>query len=213
MRRACVRLRRLPGGAGAPRRVAVVALLGATLGWMPVDAQMEVARDHGLFQGEVRGGLTIGSHSASAAALDVAPSVSFDLVLRRQVTGRFAAYGGFFRTSFGCEEGFCTDRDVVIVGNHGALGVEWGSGGPWVRAGVLVGSTEGRSGMVASGSSPKLGVGVHAAAGLTIGMGRFRFLPGLSYRWLSANTTLETGHAIALAMDLGVGVVVGGGGS
>ena len=56
-------------------------------------------------QAEFRGGLTIGSHSASAAALDVAPSVSFDLVIRRQVLPSFAVFGGFFRTAFGCEEG------------------------------------------------------------------------------------------------------------
>ncbi len=194
--------------------MAGAVLLGLALCAPPATAQSLAG---GLFQGEVRGGLTIGSHSGSAAALDVAPSISFDVVVRRQVTRSFAAYGGFFRTAFGCEEGFCTEREVVVVGNHGALGVEWGSGGPWLRAGLLVGSTEGRSGVAAGGvrgteSSPEVGFGVHAAGGLTVGAGRFRFMPGLSYRWLSAKTAAESDHAIAFALDLGVGFVVGGGG-
>ena len=160
-------------------------------------------------QAEVRGGLTVGSHSASAAALDVAPAVSFDVVVRRQMTPSFALFGGFFRTAFGCEEGFCTDRDLTVVGNHGALGAEWGNGGPWLRAGVLFGSTRAGS----EGESPEMGIGVHGAGGLTIGVGRMRFLPGVSYRWLSANTATSSGHAVALALDLGVGIQLGGGGS
>ncbi len=160
-------------------------------------------------QAEVRGGLTVGSHSASAAALDIAPAVSFDVVLKRQVTPSIAAFGGFFRTAFGCEEGFCKDRNLTVVGNHGALGGEWGGADAWLRAGVLFGSTR----VGTEGEPAELGLGAHAAAGLNIGIGRLRFLPGVSYRWMSAATASSTDHAIALALDLGFGVQLGGGGS
>ena len=160
-------------------------------------------------QAEVRGGLTVGSHSASAAALDIAPAVSFDVVIKRQVTPSIAVFGGFFRTAFGCEEGFCKDRNLTIVGNHGALGGEWGMGSAWLRGGVLFGSTR----VGTEGEPAEMGVGAHAAAGLNIGIGRLRFLPGVSYRWMSAATATSTDHAIALALDLGFGIQLGGGAS
>ncbi len=160
-------------------------------------------------QAEVRGGLTVGSHSASAAALDIAPAVSFDVVIKRQVTPSIAVFGGFFRTAFGCEQGFCKDRNLTIVGNHGALGGEWGMGSAWLRGGVLFGSTR----VGTEGEPAEMGVGAHAAAGLNIGIGRLRFLPGVSYRWMSAATATSTDHAIALALDLGFGIRLGGGAS
>lgn len=160
------------------------------------------------FQAEVRGGLTVGSHSGSAAALDVAPAMSFDVVVKRQLMPSVAIFGGFFRTSFGCEEGFCKDRDILVVGNHGALGAEWSGGVPWIRAGLLFGTTEAGT----LGEAPTAGIGLHAAAGLSVGSGRFRFLPGVSYRWLSANTASASDHAVALALDLGFGIRMGGGG-
>ena len=176
-------------------------LLGAMMGGVLLHGSVAAQT-----QAEFRGGLTVGSHSASAAALDVAPSVSFDLVIRRQVLPSFAVFGGFFRTAFGCEEGFCTDRDLTVVGNHGALGAEWGRGGPWLRAGVLFGSTK----VGSEGEASDLGIGVHGAGGLTIGAGRMRFLPGVSYRWWSASTPSASDHAVALALDLGVAFQLGG---
>ena len=160
-------------------------------------------------QAEVRGGLTVGSHSASAAALDIAPSMSFDVVVKSQMMPSIAVFGGFFRTAFGCEEGYCTDRDIMVVGNHGALGAEWSRGAPWIRAGLLFGTTQAGT----EGEPSKPGIGMHAAAGLAIGGGRFRFLPGVSYRWLSASTASASDHAVALALDLGFGIRMGGGGS
>ncbi len=186
---------------GVVRTAAWAALLaGAALAPGRAGAQM---------QAEVRGGLTVGSHSGSAAALDIAPAMSFDVVVKRQMTPSVAVFGGFFRTSFGCEEGFCKDRDIVVVGNHGALGAEWAGGTPWVRAGLLFGTTQAGT----LGEDPEPGMGLHAAAGLAIGSGRFRFLPGVSYRWLSAGTASAADHAVALALDLGFGISMGGGGS
>jgi len=54
------------------KRWALATLAGAMLAHGSASAQT---------QAEVRGGLTVGSHSASAAALDIAPAVSFDVVL------------------------------------------------------------------------------------------------------------------------------------
>ena len=180
------------------KHLVLAATLGAALVHGSATAQT---------QAEFRGGLTVGSHSASAAALDVAPSVSFDLVVRRQVLPSFAVFGGFFRTAFGCEMGFCTDRDLTVVGNHGALGAEWGRGGPWLRAGVLFGATK----VGSEGETSDPGLGLHAAGGLTLGVGRVRLLPGVSYRWWSAKTATASDHAIALALDLGVALQLGGG--
>ena len=180
------------------RALALGTIMGAVLLHSSAAAQT---------QAEFRGGLTVGSHSASAAALDVAPSVSFDLVIRRQVLPSFAVFGGFFRTAFGCEDGFCTDRDLTVVGNHGALGAEWGRGGPWLRAGVLLGVTS----VGSEGERSDLGLGFHGTGGLTVGAGRVRFLPGVSYRWWSASTPSASDHAIALALDLGLAFQLGGG--
>ena len=180
-------------------RIGLAAVAGAVL--TPASGAAQ-------FQAEVRGGLTVGSHSASAAALDIAPAMSFDLVVKRQMLPSMAIYGGFFRTSFGCEEGYCKGREILVVGSHGALGAEWSGGVPWIRAGLLYGTTEAGT----LGEAPEAGIGIHTAAGLSIGSGRFKFLPGVSYRWLSASTASASDHAVALALDLGFGIRVGGGG-
>ena len=180
-------------------RIMLAALAGLALTHGSAAAQ---------FQAEVRGGLTVGSISSSAAALDIAPLLSYDVIVKRQVMPSVSVFGGFFRTAFGCEEGFCTGKEISVVGNHGAVGAEWSGGVPWVRLGVLFGTT--RAGT--EGEAPDPGAGVHAAAGLAVGAGRFRFLPGVSYRWLSASTPSSSDHAIALALDLGFGIALGGGG-
>lgn len=186
-------------------------VLGAALAHAPAAAQT------GQMQAEVRGGLTVGTHSLSGAGLELTPAVSFDVVVRRQVLSSVAVYGGFFRTSFGCEEGFCYEQDpsITIVGTHGVLGLEWGPAGmedspakPWVRAGVMYGST--KAGTV--GDDPEPGIGIHGAAGLSVGSGNFLFMPGLSYRRMAATQGDDKGHAVALAVDLGFAYRIGGGG-
>jgi len=154
---------------------------------------------------ELRGGLAVGSHTGTAAGLDFAPALSFQALVLRQMKPGLSVYGAYVRTAFGCEEGFCLDRDLTVVGNHGALGVEMRRGSPWLRLGLLFGATE----VGTEGESPDAGVGIHAGAGFTIGSGRVRFLPGASYRWLSANTPSTSDHAVALALDLGVRIRLG----
>lgn len=158
-------------------------------------------------QVEVRTGLTVGSHSGSAAALDIAPSLSVEVAVRRQMWRRIALFAGYHRTAFGCEEGYCTDQSIGVTGNHVAVGAEWGSGGPWVRLGLMLGAANAGT----DGDPSRLGAGVLGSAGLSLGSGRVRFMPGVSYRWMSANTDSESHQAIALALDLGLAVRVGGG--
>lgn len=158
-------------------------------------------------QVEFRTGLTVGSHSGSAAALDIAPSLSFDLAVRRQMWRRVALFAGYYRTAFGCEEGYCADQNIGVTGNHAAVGAEWGSGGPWLRLGLLAGIANAGT----DGDASSFGVGVLGAGGLRIGSGRLQFLPGVSYRWMSANTASESDQVIALAMEVGLAYRIGGG--
>ena len=92
-----------------------------------------------------------------------------------------------------------------MTGNHGVLGAGARKGWAWLRLGVLLGVTE----VGTEGESPALGPGIHAGAGFTFGSGRMRFTPGLSYRWLSAKTLSSSEHAVAVALDLGVGIRLG----
>ena len=55
------------------------------------------------------------------------------------------------------------------------------------------------------------GPGVMGGAGLSLTRGRVRFLPGVSYRWLSADTPSRSDHAAALTVDLGVSIPLAGG--
>jgi len=155
---------------------------------------------------ELRGGATVGSHSGTAAGRENEPSPSFEALVLRQVTPLFRIYGGFARTSFGCKEGFCLDRNLTITGNHGVLGAEAHKAGAWLRLGLLVGKVE----VGTEGESPDLGPGLHIGAGFALGSARVSLRPGVTYRWLSANTPSASDHAVALGADLGISVRFGG---
>lgn len=191
-------------------RAIQVLILGAALAHAPAAAQMQV---------EARGGLTVGNHTAHYSGLDIAPRVSLDVVIRRQILRSVAVYGGYFRTSFGCEESFCENRDITVVGSHGALGAEWSPPGmegkpaqPWVRAGVMFGSTEASDASAEVDVPADPGIGFHMAAGLSVGSGRFRFLPGVSYRRMAATQGDDEATAVAVAVDVGFAYRLGGGG-
>jgi len=173
--------------------VVSVGVLCALLLSTPLSGQIDV---------EVRGGAAIGSHTGTAAGLDRLPRFSYEALVLLGVKPGVGVYGGFVRTAFGCEEGFCLDRDLTVVGQHGAVGVELTRGSPWLRLGLLVGVTE----VGTEGEASDLGLGVHGALGFTIGSGRVRFLPGLSYRRFSAGSQASPDHATAVTVDLGVRV-------
>ncbi len=178
-----------------PMRLIALAL-GAVLVHSPAAGQT---------QAELRAGYTVGSHSGTAAGLDMAPALSFEALVIRRITPLLSVYGGYARTAFGCEEGFCLDRDLTVTGNHGVLGAEARKDWAWLRLGVLWGVTE----VGTEGESPDMGPGIHAGAGFTLGSGRIRLKPGLSYRWLSAKTPSTSDHAVALAGELGVAIRFG----
>ena len=54
-----------------------------------------------------------------------------------------------------------------------------------------------------------VGLGLHAGVVYPLGSGRVGVRPGLSYRWLSAKTGSTSDHAVAVSLDLGVGIRFG----
>jgi len=154
---------------------------------------------------EAWGGLAVGSHTATAAGLDLAPRPSFQALVFREMTPRVGLFGGYSHTAFGCEEGFCLDRDLTVTGRHGIVGVELGRDGPWLRLGLLLGTVE----VGSEGEASDLGPGAQVSVGLTLGSSRVRFLPALSYRWLSAGSGVGAAHAVALALELGASYRLG----
>jgi hypothetical protein len=156
---------------------------------------------------EVRGGVSIGSHSGAAAGLDVVPRLGYEALVVRSVTPGVGIFGGFAHTRFGCEEGFCLDRDLTVSGMHGTVGAEMARGILWLRAGLLFGVTE----VGTEGEASDPGVGVRAGFGLTFGSGRMSFRPGVSYRRFSANMPEGSDHATALTADVGVRMRLGSG--
>lgn len=158
---------------------------------------------------EVRGGAAVGSYTATAAGLDVLPGPSFGAALETRVSGPFSAYLGFSRSSFGCEEGFCAERDVSLTSQGLVAGVRWGPGLPWLRAGLAVQSL--RLTAAAQEETSDVGVGWDLAGGLEIRVtDRFRLRPGLTYLRHAAATDQGDGHVALLALELGVAVRFGG---
>jgi hypothetical protein len=85
------------------------------------------------------------------------------------------------------------------------LGAEARKAWAWLRLGLLVGKAE----VGKDGEPPDLGPGIHFGAGFTLGSGRVRFVPGVTYRWMSANTPSSSDHAVGVGVDLGVGIRLG----
>jgi len=159
----------------------------------------------GQFSLEIKNGLTIGSHTATAAALEIEPAYSFELLVARRLGPSMSLYGGYSRTTFGCGEGFCRGRDLKVTGKHATVGLELQRGSPWVRFGLLFGDTS----VGTEGDATEAGIGFRAGTGFAFGLGRLRMRPGLSYSWMSANTSSAEDHAMALSLELGVGIPLG----
>ena len=107
-------------------RTLFVAIAGCALIQGSASAQMPGFP--GRIAVEVRGGMSVGNHSESAAKLDVVPKPSFDAVLKVEVIPTLSVFGGFYRTTFGCEEGFCTERDHYDRGEPRSLRCAVGTG-------------------------------------------------------------------------------------
>ena len=149
---------------------------------------------------EARSGLAVGSHTSTAAGLEWAPALSYEIRIARQLRPRVAVSAGYVRTAFGCREGFCRGREPTVTGHHAALGAELSRGWLWGRVGVLYGTTR----VGTEGETPQAGPGLEAGAGLRVRLGRARIGPGLSWRRMSADTPSSSDRAVALGFDLGV---------
>jgi hypothetical protein len=171
-------------------------LLIAMLGYLhaPAEAQMYV---------ELRGGTAVGSHTATAAAMELEPGLSVAGLLLLQTSGVIGIYAGFVRTEFGCINGFCTDRDITITGNDIRLGLSLSRGRPWLQFGLLYGGTG------AATDEPNGGLGFETSLGLAFSLGKLRFSPGLAYRRHDADTAIRKDHAVSLSLDLGVQLRLG----
>lgn len=192
--------------------LAVAALaVAAASGLAPAGARAQEAgtRDAAVESGlrvELLGGMTIGSHTASAAALDMAPSVSFGIGASMGVwRPDFAVFAAYQRAAFGCEEGYCVNTRRTVAGNHGAVGIEWAPRRAWIRAGLLLGVV--KAGDVGS----NFGIGVLGGGGFTVDKGKLRLKPGVSYRWMQASTDAKpNARAIALGLEIGFDYLLGG---
>lgn len=150
---------------------------------------------------EVRTGLTVGNHTATAAGLDWVPALSHEIRIARRLRPQVAVTAAYVRTAFGCREGFCRGSEPTVTGNHAAVGAEVSWRWLWGRVGVLYGAAR----VGTEGETPNTGPGLEAGAGLRLRFGRLRVGPGLSWRRMAANTPSSADHAVALGFDLGVG--------
>ena len=149
---------------------------------------------------EFRGGTAVGSHTATAAAMEVEPGLSVAGLVSLQTSGALSLYVGFVRTQFGCANGFCTDRDITFTGNDVRLGLTLSRGGPWLQLGLLYGGTGVET------DDLNGGIGIEAGLGLAFSAGKLRFSPGLMYRRHHASTAIRKDHAVSLSLDLGIGL-------
>lgn len=163
---------------------------------------------------EVGGGASIGSHSASAANLETAMNVSYHAALSYRLSGGLGLFGGYYRTAYGCENGYCRTVNPVLSANHGVAGVEFSRGSGWFRLGAAYGSSKGTpselTGIPASESSQ--GLGGLLTLGSTLGSGVVAVRPYVSYLYyLSDDATAGGGHGTAFTFGLAIRFRVMGG--
>ena len=189
-------------------RLPTTALILALAMASPVEAQRYTVA--------VNGGAAIGNWTEASSGLETLPGPSFGAVLDARLLERVSGYGAFTRSSFGCEEGFCTGQDVTLISQGVVLGgrwspeVPWGGPGVWARAGLAVQWLQvQREG--ADTETTDAGVGFDVGLGADIGLGdRFVLRPGVAYRRHGASTTGGDEHVAVLTAELGLAVRLGG---
>ncbi|HUE95258.1 MAG TPA: hypothetical protein VMN39_01275 [Longimicrobiaceae bacterium] len=108
---------------------------------------------------EVRGGGAIGNHAPAAAGLETIPGPSVTASLFLAPAHWIALYGSYSRSSFGCEEGFCTDRDVLITTGSVIGGARlYLSPGIWLQGGIVNLTTVVSANDAEDRASPELGL-------------------------------------------------------
>lgn len=156
---------------------------------------------------ELMGGGAVGNYTDTDAGLDLVPGPAFGVLLEVEPAPSLAAYAGFTRSSFGCEEGFCSGRDVRMTSQGVVLGARWSPGLPWVRAGLALQGLTVRGEGADERFDP--GLGFELAGGLEFPIWeRFHVRPGITWLRHDASTDLGTGHVSLLALQVGVAMEV-----
>ena len=185
------------------RHVGAVTLLAGLLvvGTVPAAAQALTA--------ELRAGGAVGNYSESGAGLELVPGPSFGAQVELEVVEDVSAYAAFNRSTFGCEEGFCTDLDVSMTSQGFTLGARWSPWLAWVRAGLaLEGLDVETEGEGTTSSDP--GLGLDLGAGLSLDLGRrMELRPGVAYRRHAASDATGDGHVAVVTGELGFAVRFG----
>lgn len=150
--------------------------------------------------GELRAGGAIGNHAPAAAGLETIPGLSLSGTALFMPRPWLAAYASVARSTFGCEEGFCSGRDVSVRTMSLGAGVRvYPLAWAWLQAGAINLSAT----VSASGSEePSTGaLGYEAGAGLRFPMGpRMALVPAVLYRTGFEDAAKTT----VLAGELGV---------
>ena len=150
---------------------------------------------------EFRFGGAVGSQTTTAAGLELVPGPSVVGLLEIGLVRPVYAYGGLIWTTFGCEQGFRSGRDVRFSGQSLALGFGLRPRPFWTRVALLYG-------VIApdDDDTQDLGLGFAVSSGVDVYLGRFRFSPGLAYR----RHFSDTDRAVSLSGELGLGLPLGG---
>jgi hypothetical protein len=194
----------LTGALEAARVAALVgaaALMGTALAPAPTAAQSLAV--------ELRVGGAVGNYSETDAGLEWVPGASFGGTVAVGVAPAVSAYAGFTRSSFGCEEGFCTGRDVTLTSQGVVVGARWQPGIPWARAGFAWQTLDVESD--GGDESVDGGPGFELGAGAAIPVAGIQVTPGLLYRRHGTSSEVEEGFAAALLLEVGLRVPLGGG--
>jgi hypothetical protein len=152
---------------------------------------------------DVKNALTIGALSSSEAGLQSKPGWSLEASLGYGLNPSLKVFGGYARTIFGCDGGFCSGIDVKISGNHGMLGLEFNKGAPFARAALMYGKTG-----VTGADAADAGLGFRIGAGGSFG-DSVRIRPGISFSWMDASTADLSASATAFSLELGVLIPLG----
>ena len=149
---------------------------------------------------EIRGGGAIGSLLSTRAGLEIVPDITFDVLVRYEVTDMFTVYGGVGRLAFGCDDGFCNGIRPVISSNHARIGAAIGWRMLWMRAGGLAGVMQVNGPGVRTTSDT--GFGMYGSTGIRFSVyGGIECLPGVRISRMQVGESWAT----ALSADIGLG--------
>ena len=161
-------------------------------GWMAVAAAVLAASPAAAQRGlavEIRGGASAGNFAEAATDFQFAPRASFGATVSYAPLERVAVYAGYSRSSFGCDMGFCSGRDITFTSQGVDAGVRVSLpvpvAGPWLRAGIVSHSLDYEGtpiGAQAADGEAGSGLGFEAGGGLELRLGRrLAVTPGVRY--------------------------------